>query len=302
MSKRASDLSASPTVEESLYAELDKLRSEHTLMAKRLNQCHLIIIRQAREIFDLKEGREAKVRGRSAPKRLFDVEKEPKAAREKRQLPDLKVFTQNEVKRELKQFEEALLHAKPSLYKQLKKEVTRLKRSPQLSGEAIDLLVDDFAFQAASLFKNSSSEGNLEELSHNYIYEVFHPIIFQMTDDEVEKSLQIKEKIGVIKSKISPKMLGLREEKLAEQVVEACIAELSKLNALKSPRMKVKLLRNTVDLALRPLIRSHRRGSQRRSPVLSSSVPHGPGQPGEPPPQHQVDSTASSRSTSQKTS
>lgn len=83
-------------------------------------------------------------------------------------------------------------------------------------------------------------------ICYNYIFEALYPRLFTPSDDEQSKSQQIRDKVSVLRTMISPEMLGLKTKILKIDYVAVAVAELSKLNEFKSPLMKVAVLESTV--------------------------------------------------------
>lgn len=274
--------------EGSVMAELERLRVEHALVLRRLNSCHLIIIKQARELSALRQRMPDRKRSSSVPNKL----EEERTGEKKRRMSDEPVInkeegekrlrlsaTQYQVRQQLTRFEQGVMKNRKAAYEFLRDEVVRLKKEQVRTAESMDAVVDAFVERLGVNFVSNFTHKELFDISHDYLFEVMYPYVFHMGDDEEQRNIQMHEKIEVIKLQIKPEMLGLRSEDISQTLVQEASNEFRKLHSIKSPRMKTQVFMSTLECAKRSLIRNHWQRAECRSTLPGSTVPHNNGEP-----------------------
>lgn len=277
-----------PSDEASLMQELEALRAAYTLLLRRLNGYQRTVLSQAREILELRQSKQHGGRSSSTPiKPLAEEVYSGEKTSEHRITPVSPLL----IRKELVELEQEVLLTRKSAYEFLKSEVSNLRNDPRISAESVEVVIDSFLAKLGPSFSSSFDERRLAETAHNYVYEVIHASIFALSDDEEQRNVQIHEKIEAICKNSTPETVGVDPSLLQNPLIKRACLEFRKLNAVKSPLSKTRVLLNVVELAKSCLNSRHQRVSERGSAVPRPPVHHparqpraAPGQPALPAP------------------
>lgn len=88
------------------------------------------------------------------------------------------------------------------------------------------------------------SDENLEHLISDLCYEIMYSRLMDSTD---QKNSELQDKLFVLQNIITPKMLNIKDEHFAYNVYQLSFNELRKINSVKSPRHKCRVIFESIN-------------------------------------------------------